>query len=73
MAWFSRRHEQYKNWVEEGEPRVVWLAGLHTPETYLAALVQAACRDRGWPLDRSTLCTQVTRFTDMAQVHEKPT
>ena len=33
-------------------------AGLHIPETYLAALVQAACRAKGWPLDRSTLYTQ---------------
>jgi dynein heavy chain len=38
---------------------VMWLAGLHAPETYLAALVQMACRHRGWPLDRSTLYTQV--------------
>eukprot|EP00879_Flechtneria_rotunda_P030774 GHRR01033451.1.p1 GENE.GHRR01033451.1~~GHRR01033451.1.p1 ORF type:complete len:345 (+),score=87.92 GHRR01033451.1:1018-2052(+) len=72
MAWFTRRHEQYKAWAEEGEPRVMWLAGLHAPETYLAALVQAACRDRGWPLDKSALYTQVTRFIDPAQVQEKP-
>jgi dynein heavy chain len=41
MTWFQRRHRQYMDWVENGEPAVVWLAGLHTPETYLAALVQA--------------------------------
>lgn len=62
-----------QSWAEEGEPKVMWLAGLHAPETYLAALVQTACRDRGWPLDRSTLYSQVTRFTDPAQVQEKPT
>uniref|UniRef100_A0A383W4S5 Dynein-1, subspecies f n=1 Tax=Tetradesmus obliquus TaxID=3088 RepID=A0A383W4S5_TETOB len=73
MTWFSRRQQQYKSWAEEGEPKVMWLAGLHAPETYLAALVQTACRDRGWPLDRSTLYSQVTRFTDPAQVQEKPT
>jgi dynein heavy chain len=50
----------------------MWLAGLHAPETYLAALVQVACRDRGWPLDRSTLYTQVTPYTDAAQVQQKP-
>lgn len=72
MAWFRRRHAQYAAWVEGGEPKVMWLAGLHTPETYLAALVQAACRDKGWPLDRSRLYTQVTRHTDAAQVHERP-
>ena len=50
----------------------MWLAGLHTPETYIAALVQAACRDRGWPLDRSTLYTQVTAISDPALVAAKP-
>jgi hypothetical protein len=48
-----------QSWCDDGEPKVMWLAGMHAPETYLAALVQMACRDRGWPLDRSTLYTQV--------------
>jgi dynein heavy chain len=72
MAWFARRHAQYAEWAEHGEPRVMWLSGLHVPETYLAALVQAACKDKGWALDRSTLYTKVTRFTDPAQVQERP-
>jgi hypothetical protein len=33
---------------------------------------QSACRDKGWPLDKSTLYTRVTRFTDSHQVSEKP-
>ena len=61
-----------QSWADEGEPKVMWLAGLHAPETYLAALVQMACRDRGWPLDRSTLYTQVTPYTEPGQVREKP-
>lgn len=61
MVWFQRRFRQYKDWVENGEPKVMWLSGLHIPETYIAALVQAACRDKGWPLDRSTLYTKVTK------------
>jgi hypothetical protein len=72
MAWFGRRHAQYAAWAEKGEPAAMWLAGLHAPETYLAALVQAACRDRGWPLDRSRLDTRVTRYTDAAQLEERP-
>jgi dynein heavy chain len=40
MLWFQRRYKQYKSWVEHGEPKVMWLSGLHIPETYLAALVQ---------------------------------
>ena len=44
MLWFQRRARQYRSWLEQGEPKVMWLSGLHTPETYIAALVQAACR-----------------------------
>ena len=72
MLWFQRRYKQYKAWCEHGEPRVMWLSGLHIPETYLAALVQSACRDKGWPLDKSTLYTRVTRFTEEGQITEKP-
>ena len=71
MTWFERRYQQYKSWVEEGEPKVMWLSGLHIPETYIAALVQIACRDRGWPLDKSTLYTEVTKFTSPDMVPEK--
>lgn len=72
MTWFQKRYRQYKDWVDYGEPAVMWLSGLHIPETYIAALVQAACRDKGWPLDRSTLYTKVTRLTDPSEVTEKP-
>ena len=46
--------------VDDKEPYVMWLSGLHIPESYLTALVQATCRKNGWPLDRSTLYTNVT-------------
>ena len=58
--------------VEEGEPNVMWLSGLHIPESYLTALVQATCRKNGWPLDRSTLYTQVTQYRSEEEVTEKP-
>eukprot|EP00884_Botryococcus_braunii_P017526 jgi/Botrbrau1/4457/Bobra.0348s0043.1 len=72
MKWFERRHAQYMAWIRGGEPAVMWLAGLHSPETYLAALVQEACRDRGLPLDRSSTITKVTRMTSPDEVKEKP-
>ena len=72
MTYFSQRYEQYKSWVDNGEPKVMWLSGLHIPETYIAALVQMACRDRGWPLDKSTLYTQVTKMRSHDEVDEKP-
>ncbi|KAK9868729.1 hypothetical protein WJX84_008574 [Apatococcus fuscideae] len=72
LLWMQRRHEQFVAWVQNGEPAVMWLAGLHAPETYIAALVQTACRTRGWPLDRASLTTAVTRFSDAAAVKTKP-
>jgi len=41
----------------------MWLSGLHIPESYLTAIVQATCRRNGWPLDKSTLFTEVTQFS----------
>lgn len=41
-AWnthFQERVKLYKGWVSFGEPAVMWLAGLHIPESYLTALV----------------------------------
>uniref|UniRef100_A0A452SER6 Dynein axonemal heavy chain 10 n=1 Tax=Ursus americanus TaxID=9643 RepID=A0A452SER6_URSAM len=71
MLHFLRRFSQYTLWVTEGEPSVMWLSGLHIPESYLTALVQATCRRNNWPLDRSTLFTQVTKFQDADEVNER--
>eukprot|EP00944_MAST-04C_sp_MAST-4C-sp1_P005925 g5925.t1 len=37
MDHFVGRMDQYNKWIEEGEPYVMWLAGLHVPESYLTA------------------------------------
>uniref|UniRef100_A0A1X7UR28 AAA+ ATPase domain-containing protein n=1 Tax=Amphimedon queenslandica TaxID=400682 RepID=A0A1X7UR28_AMPQE len=71
MAHFLRRNKQYQTWVNDGEPYVIWLSGLHIPESYLTALVQATCRKNVWPLDKSTLYTAVTEYTDLEQVDER--
>ncbi|TRY94050.1 hypothetical protein DNTS_011956 [Danionella cerebrum] len=71
MIHFKRRHEQYNTWVCEGEPCVMWLSGLHIPESYLTALVQATCRKNGWPLDHSTLYTQVTHYRSEDEVTDR--
>uniref|UniRef100_A0A8C0ZLW2 AAA+ ATPase domain-containing protein n=1 Tax=Castor canadensis TaxID=51338 RepID=A0A8C0ZLW2_CASCN len=71
ILYFLRRFSQYMQWVTESEPSVMWLSGLHIPEAYLTALVQATCRKNGWPLDRSTLFTQVTKFQDADEVNER--
>lgn len=36
---FERRNQQYKDWVEIEEPKVMWLSGLHIPESYTTALI----------------------------------
>lgn len=58
---FDRRYRQYKEWDEVEEPKVIWLSGLHIPESYLTALVQTTCRAKQWALDKSTLYTVVTK------------
>lgn len=61
---FSKRYQQYETWIHQGEPIIMWLSGLHIPESYLTALVQTTCRMRSWPLDKSTLYTVVTKYQD---------
>ncbi len=73
LKYCAKRWMQYDSWIKEGEPKVIWLSGLHIPEAYITALVQATCRKNGWPLDKSTLYTEVTHFTDVKQVRESPT
>ena len=51
---------------------VMWLSGLHIPESYLAALIQLACRRNGWSLDRSAMYTTVTTFQTLDEVEERP-
>ena len=71
MAHFAARHGQYVKWIVEGDPLVIWLSGLHIPESYLTALVQITCRRKGWALDRSTLFTLTTTMTEVSQVKER--
>jgi dynein heavy chain len=63
MLHYLSRYQVYSSWIENGEPAVMWLSGLHIPESYLTALVQTTCRLRSWPLDKSTLYTVVTKYT----------
>lgn len=73
MAHFQRRHDQYARWVADGqEPLCMWLSGLHIPESYLSGLVQSTCRRKKWPLDKSTLYTQVTPLLSDSDVKERP-
>ncbi|OMJ92498.1 hypothetical protein SteCoe_4738 [Stentor coeruleus] len=72
IDFFTKRDEQYRKWVETDEPRVMWLSGLHIPESFLTAIVQQTCRDNGWALDRSTLYTKVTKYKSPTEVARNP-
>lgn len=39
MEHFLNRVKQYREWTTNGEPAVMWLSGIHIPESYLTALV----------------------------------
>eukprot|EP00929_Paragymnodinium_shiwhaense_P077084 TRINITY_DN3967_c0_g3_i3.p1 TRINITY_DN3967_c0_g3~~TRINITY_DN3967_c0_g3_i3.p1 ORF type:complete len:4541 (+),score=1544.66 TRINITY_DN3967_c0_g3_i3:127-13749(+) len=71
MEHFLRRYKQYSDWAKLGDPAVFWLSGLQVPESLLSALVQASCRRRGWALDKCTMYTNVTKFTQMSEVKQK--
>eukprot|EP00702_Spironucleus_salmonicida_P008256 EST49547.1 Dynein heavy chain [Spironucleus salmonicida] len=71
MQHLINRADQYKKWLALGEPAVVWLSGLHIPESYLTALVQTCSRIKKWPLDRSALFTQVSGIVNSAEVKSK--
>ena len=64
IGHFTRRMDQYTDWIENGEPAVMWLSGLGSPQSYLTSLIQSACRRLNWSLDRSTMFTKVTNIVD---------
>lgn len=71
ISHFHRRLNQYKEWVEIEEPKVIWLSGLHIPESYTTALIQTTCRAKGWALDKSTMYTNVTVHTDPSEITKR--
>jgi len=71
ISHFERRYKQYKDWVEVEEPTVIWLSGLHIPESYTTALIQTSCRTKGWALDKSTMYTTVTKITNAKEITKR--
>lgn len=71
MIHFLRRFKQYSDWIKQ-EPLVMWISGLHIPQSYLTALVQFTCRKKKWALDKSTLYTIVTNYPSADQIKKRP-
>jgi dynein heavy chain len=72
LEHFRRRYNQYLDWFENGEPKVMWLSGLHIPASYLKAIIQITCRKKGWPLDKVATYTEVTKIYNIDEISEKP-
>lgn len=71
MTHFERRFKQYRDWIDVEEPKVIWLSGLHIPESYLTGLIQTTCRSKGWALDKSTMYTEVTKIFDEKEITKR--
>merc|ERR1711957_722498 len=72
MENFEKRYIQYEKWTIDGEPKVVWLSGLHIPGSFLKAIVQTTSRKKGWALDKVDTYTVVTKFMSIDEIKEKP-
>ncbi|CAD7947894.1 unnamed protein product [Amoebophrya sp. A25] len=71
MDHYSKRYLQYDTWAKEGDPAVFWLSGLHIPESLLSSIIQTTCRLKGWALDKATMFTECTKYTEKSQVSER--
>eukprot|EP00743_Colponemidia_sp_Colp-15_P005816 GILK01006251.1.p1 GENE.GILK01006251.1~~GILK01006251.1.p1 ORF type:complete len:1675 (+),score=351.95 GILK01006251.1:567-5027(+) len=64
--WFAdviKRSEQYTSWLDEGRPKVFWLAGFFNPQGFLTAMRQETTRaNKGWSLDSVIINTEVTKY-----------
>ena len=75
IRWYRKRVSQFIDWVAKHDgnvPPCVWLSGLHSPETFIAALVQTSCRKKGWPLDVAHVKTQLTLVKDARAIMKPP-
>jgi len=75
IKWYKDCSNQFNDWVAKNDgnlPPYVWLSGLHSPETFIAALVQTACRKKGWPLDVARVKTELTKITDPTKITDAP-
>uniref|UniRef100_A0A8D9E4G7 Dynein-1-alpha heavy chain, flagellar inner arm I1 complex n=2 Tax=Cacopsylla melanoneura TaxID=428564 RepID=A0A8D9E4G7_9HEMI len=75
-AWleqFKQRGEQYRYWIDFGDPLVMWLPGLHYPYSYFTAIIQKeVSKKEGWSLDRCSMYTEMSKFTQAIDVEEPP-
>ncbi|XP_072536739.1 dynein axonemal heavy chain 11 [Salminus brasiliensis] len=65
--WFSdvlAQCRELDTWTQDFVlPAVVWLSGFFNPQSFLTAVMQSIARKNKWPLDRMSLCVDVTKKT----------
>lgn len=71
MSDLVRRLNQQNEWIDN-EPLVMWLSGIHIPESFLTAIRQEHCRLAGLELDKLCLDTKTTQIRDAQLVKQKP-
>ena len=75
IQWYRKRGSQFSEWVAKHDgnlPPCVWISGLHSPETFIAALVQTSCRKKGWPLDIARVKTKLMHVKDAREIKQPP-
>jgi dynein heavy chain len=72
MNQLIQRVNQYDNWIKNGEPACTWLSGIQVPYSYMIALSQQYCKENKYELDKLTIDTKVTKFTDSSKITTKP-
>jgi len=74
MINLLERQKQLDVWTGElGLPKVTWLGGLFSPQSFLTAVMQTTARRNEWALDRTMNTTEMTRFAEagMVTAHNK--
>ena len=70
ISHFVKRYDQYVDWIERfaEKPTIIWLGGLHVPQSFLSALVQFNAKQCGWSLEQCSLFTEVSNFKNVDEV-----
>ena len=71
---FLGRLAQLEEWMNNPSeiPKVVWLPGLSSPQSFLTAICQVTAQRNQWELDKLVTFTKVTKFLTPEEVDSPP-
>eukprot|EP00736_Rhodelphis_marinus_P010572 Rmarinus@m.9666 len=65
------RYKQLEEWTNDVQlPKTTWISGLFNPQSFLTAVMQTTARRNDWPLDKTTIVTEVTKKLSAEDVQE---